>query len=316
MSNKELFKKFTEENKQHLPFSMKYSWWNEVVKDNWEVSIVANQTQVIAIWPYFCRKKGPWKLLTNPHFTPYCGPFLNYPEGQKTEKRISFEHKVHQQLIDSLPRFSELSQNFNFSCTNTLAFIWGNFSVQNRFTYLLDLHQSEEAIWTNFRESTRRQIRKAEKSLVVELHESSTLIESTLKGSYYGQKTSYPEYDADLFRRITAYLKNYETGIHLKAIDREKKVHASLTLVWDESTAYYLIGGANAENKNSGALSLLMWEAIKISKKQGKRVFNFEGSIIPAIEKYLRGFGGELSPYFNVSKSNSAALHLAKRLKG
>ena len=316
MTNKELFQKFSDENQDRMPFSMKFSWWNEVVLTDWEVAVVANQSQVIAVWPYFVRKKGPWKMLSNPHFTPYCGPIINYPEGQKTDKRISFEHKIHQQLINQLPHFSELRQNLPLNCKNSLAFIWNDFTVQNRFTYLLDLTQTEDSIWNNFRENIRRQIRKAEKTLKVNIHEDYSLIESTLKGSYHGQKSPYPGYESSLFERIAIYLKKHSTGKLFKAVDEENNVHSNLTLVWDNTSAYYLIGGADAAFKNSGALSLLMWQAIKEAKKEGKQFFNFEGSIIPSIEKYFRGFGGELSSYSNVSKHNSTSLRIAKHLKG
>lgn len=316
LSNKELFKKFSLENEEQLPFCMKYSWWNEVVVDDWDVAVVANQTQVIAIWPYFMRKKGPWKMLSNPHFTPYCGPFIHYPEAQKNEKRISFEHKVYQQLIDQLPTFSEFIQNFQLDFKNALTFIWSDFTVKQRYTYLLDLNQPEEAIWSGFRENIRRQIRKAEKILKVVEHHEASIIETTLIGSYNAKKTNYPGFSSQLFERIAEYTKAHETGMQLKAVDDNNVVHANLSLVWDTSNAYYLIGGAAEAFKNSGALSLLMWQAIKTAKENGKQVFNFEGSIIPAIEKYLRGFGGELRSYVNVSKNNSKSLKLAKQLKG
>lgn len=316
MSNKELFKKFSLENEDQLPFCMKYSWWNEVVEDEWDVAIVANQSQVIAIWPYFMRSKGPWKMLTNPHFTPYCGPFICYPEAQKNVKRISFEHKIHQQLIDQLPPFSEFVQNFQLDFQNALAFIWNDFTVKQRFTYLLDLSQDEETIWSGLRENIRRQIRKAEKTLKVEEHNDPSNIESTLIGSYHGQKANYPGYPSTLFKKIANYAEKHEAGVLLKAVDDQKNVHANLTLVWDSGNAYYLIGGAAADFKNSGALSLLMWHAIKRAKEKGKKVFNFEGSVIPAIEKYLRGFGGELASYSSISKNNSKTLRIAKQLKG
>jgi len=33
------------------------------------------------------------------------------------------------------------------------------------------------------------------------------------------------------------------------------------------------------------------------------RVFDFEGSNVPSIERYFRGFGGTLTPYIGVHKA-------------
>ena len=315
MDKKNLFKKFSEDHKATLPYCLSYDWWNEVVVNDWDVLILSNESQVTAVWPYYIRKKGPWKLLTNPHFTPYCGPFLNYPEGQKKAKRISFEHNTHQQLIDLLPSFSEFSQNINLACSNTLAFLWNGFEDSKRYTYVLNLKDSEAVLWDNLRENTRRQIRKAEKTISVETHQNAKLVEDTLKESFIGQDTSYPEIESAYFERINNYLEKHKSGCFYQAIDQENSVHASLCLVWDQEMAYYLIGGSMNSFKSTGALSLLLWHAIKESKKMGKLHFNFEGSMIPSIEKYFRGFGGELTPYSNISKKKSKSLKIVKQFK-
>lgn len=46
-----------------------------------------------------------------------------------------------------------------------------------------------------------------------------------------------------------------------------------------------------------------MFEAIQHTQQLGLERFDFEGSVIPAIERYIRGFGGKLTPYFKVNKA-------------
>ena len=43
--------------------------------------------------------------------------------------------------------------------------------------------------------------------------------------------------------------------------------------------------------------------AILKAKEMGLQVFDFEGSIVPPIERYFRGFGGKLTPIFSVHKA-------------
>jgi hypothetical protein len=45
-----------------------------------------------------------------------------------------------------------------------------------------------------------------------------------------------------------------------------------------------------------------MWSAIKVAKSKGVKTFDFEGSMIPGVEKFFRGFGGELTTYFAIQK--------------
>ncbi|MEX2379277.1 MAG: hypothetical protein WD530_00925, partial [Vicingaceae bacterium] len=80
MTNKELFKHFSKQHEKQLPFCLQFNWWNEVVKNSWDVAIVSKGKEVVGIWPYFLRKKGPWLTISQAYVTPYGGPFLIYPE--------------------------------------------------------------------------------------------------------------------------------------------------------------------------------------------------------------------------------------------
>jgi hypothetical protein len=77
---------------------------------------------------------------------------------------------------------------------------------------------------------------------------------------------------------------------------------AGVYIVHDAHTAYYLMGGYS-KNAHHGAGALAMWHAILKAKEMGLEVFDFEGSIIPAIERYFRGFGGKLTPIFSIHKA-------------
>lgn len=315
MTAKEQFKIFSEEHHLAMPFSLHFNWWNEVVQEDWDVVVVSNPEKTIAVWPFYIRKKGIWKFLANAHFTPYTGPYIIYPEGQKNHKKIAYEHKIYAELIDQLPSFSDLSQNFHLDFENSLAFLWKGFSDEKRFTYLLDLKQSKDSLWSGFRENNRRQVKKAEKTLSIQSSQDASLVEINLKQSYENQTTPYPEFPSHYFERIVAYLNKYQCGELLSAKDTDGNIHASLLCIWDEQSAYYLIGGSAQAHRNSGAMSLLMWHAIQISKEKGKLYFNFEGSSIAAIEKYLRGFGGQLTTLSKISKLNSSSLGALKKLK-
>jgi hypothetical protein len=86
----------------------------------------------------------------------------------------------------------------------------------------------------------------------------------------------------------------------LFAEDSEGRIHSALYVVVDATSAYYLLGGADPQYRNSGAQNFLLWEAIRLASSRGL-MFNFEGSMIEAIEKVFRGFGARQVPYLHIS---------------
>ncbi|QPT41279.1 GNAT family N-acetyltransferase [Oligella ureolytica] len=88
------------------------------------------------------------------------------------------------------------------------------------------------------------------------------------------------------------------------AEDEQGRHHAGVYLIWDDNTAYYLMGGGDPDLRNSDATSLCMWEAIQFAATVTKN-FDFEGSMIEPVERFFRGFGAVQTPYFSISKTNS-----------
>jgi hypothetical protein len=306
---KELFKEFSDQHAEKLPFSLQFNWWNEVVLDSWDVAILNNGEQTYAIMPYFIRNKGPWSFISNAHFTPYGGPFLIYPKGQKTTTRIAFEHRAYRELIEQLPSFSEYSQNFHLDFNNALAFQWAGFTETNRYTYILSLVQEEKALCSGLRENNRKQIKKAGKTIQISETSDALLLQNILNQSIENK------IELDYFQRMIAFVEKYNCGIVWKATEGED-VHAVLLGIFDSKSAYYLLGGNAQEFKNSGAMSLLTWKALLHFKQLGIKQFNFEGSSVAAVEKYFRGFGGDLVSFKRLEKHNSKSLEVAKKLKG
>lgn len=315
MTNKELFRDFSKQHEAQLPFSLQFNWWNEVVKNNWEVAIASKGDQIQGIWPYFIRKKGPWQVIAPAYFTPFSGPFLIYPDHQKPSTRISYENKIYQELIAQLPKVAEIDQQFQLNFSNGLAFLWNGFQESVGYTYLLDLTPSKAELWNNLRENIRRQIKKAEKTISIKSEFNATVIESLLKATFRNQNRDYPIGDDQIIDRMVNYIEKQSAGSALIA-SSGNETHAAILTVMDAHSAYYLIGASDPKHKNSAAMSLLMWESILVAKQEGCFLFNFEGSVIPPIEKFLRGFGGELCPYRKVYKLNSKSLGIAQRIKG
>ena len=89
----------------------------------------------------------------------------------------------------------------------------------------------------------------------------------------------------------------------LFAVSSNNDPLAASFLVWDNSSTYYIISGYN-ESRKLGGSNLLMWESILYGSKKAP-VFDFEGSMNQGIESFFRSFGGQQTPYFEISKTTS-----------
>ena len=99
--------------------------------------------------------------------------------------------------------------------------------------------------------------------------------------------------------------------------DANGQLHAAVFIVWQENSAYYLAGGGNPALRQSGAHSLVMWKAMQEIAAFTDH-FDFEGSMIPGVERFFREFGARQTPYFAISKGKlnlwkRFLIHLSKR---
>ena len=81
-------------------------------------------------------------------------------------------------------------------------------------------------------------------------------------------------------------------------------------MVWQPSSAWYLAGGGDPALRESGAHSLVLWEAIQAVRSHTNQ-FDFEGSMLPGVERFFREFGALQTPYYAITKGKLSLLHRA-----
>jgi lipid II:glycine glycyltransferase (peptidoglycan interpeptide bridge formation enzyme) len=310
MQNKTLYQQFSEQEKE-LPLFLKYQWFNTLYNDkDWDVAIVEKGGEVVAVLPYVVSKKKSFKLISPQFLSPYQGVWMKYPKGQKYASKISYEKEVINELIEQLPKVDSFKQNFLPGFTNWMPFYWKGFNQTTRYTYILQDISNTKDVFANFKENIRREIRKAEKALTIKSFDNIEIMHQ-MKMDYH--QNNIDEYPVTLKRlsMIYDFCKENNCGELLIAEDKDKNIHSLLLYVWDNECAYYLNGVTNLLYKTSGSMSLLLWEAIQKSSAKTK-AFNFEGSMLEPVERYFRAFGGEQTPYFEISKVNSKVLKLIK----
>ncbi len=302
---KEAFKKYCE-TRPDLPLFLQYDWISGIAReDQWDVALSHAGSEITGFLVYFIKRKYGFSRITLPPLTPFLGPWIEHPPDQKTTTRLGHEKKVMEDLIEGLPPYDDLTLNFHPGFTHWLPFYWHGFGQSTQYTYFLG-PQDPEGVFSGLKDNIKRQIRKARKTIHCEESDDIGLLHR-LKQKDYAYKGRKLPYSFEHFQRIDTLCRHKECRKLLFAVDDQGFYHAGVYLVWDSGTTYYLVGASDPEYRNSGAMSLLMWEAVRASMEAG-RSFNFEGSMIESIERFFRSFGATPTPYHQVRRTPSFLL--------
>lgn len=295
-----------------LPLFVRPGWLNAVAP-MWDVALVENDGAIIAALPY-CYKKGiPGFRIYMPFLTPYIGPQIVYPEGQKYSNRISHQRNMVDELLAQLPEAASIEYRTDPTWTNGLSFQWAGLQQTVRYTHIIEDTADTEQVFSNFQDKLRGHIRKAGKHLQVRQAETIGLLYDMLQSSYASKGDKIP-IEKSYVEGIWKAVQQNGWGTVLEAVNEEGEVQAAVLLVWDHKRCYYLMSAIDHTKKERGAKAMLIWEGIKMASAKGL-AFDFEGSIVPDIQRFFNSFGGTLTPYYQFERTSSSVLKVWRSLK-
>jgi hypothetical protein len=294
---------------ESLPIFVR-DWWLDVVcGENWEVLLCEKNDRIVAVMPLFMPCRG---VITMPDYTQTMGIwFAAETPDMKYASVIKQRQSVCRQFIENLEKQKFFMQHFNHEFTDWLPFYWNGFKQTTRYTYILYHIKDFGSLFENMSQQTRRNIRNAENDKIkVKLGMSIDDFLEIQKKTFKRQGVKNIQSSVTLTRLITAAQKKRQ-GELFGGYDNDGKLHAAVFVAWQKSSAYYIAGGGDPQLRNSGAHSLVLLEAIK-HVSQFTDTFDFEGSMIPGVERFFREFGAKQTPYFMIGKGN---LSLIDRIK-
>ncbi|MEY4902562.1 MAG: hypothetical protein RLZZ292_377 [Bacteroidota bacterium] len=322
LTNKQHYQLFCD-TQLNLPLFMQ-AWWLDAVcggTENWEVALSKDKSgKIIGALPYFnTRLKRLIPAIFTPALTPFSGIWLDYPrEMTKMEAKISWEHRVLNELIEQLPNKPMFEQRYAPTLTNWLPFYWKGFQQTTRYTYVLEDLSNLEEVWSAMKDKLRNTIRKAEKLVSIEkidvMDAQAILFFYQLNQKTFQRQGIKMHYTLPFIQKIDAVLAHRGQRAIYFAQDINSSItcyHAAIYVVWDKKTAYCLMIGGDTALRSSGAISLLLWRAIQDMAKKGI-AFDFEGSMLPNVEPMYRAFGATQKPYLQLSKERNVFYTLLK----
>jgi lipid II:glycine glycyltransferase (peptidoglycan interpeptide bridge formation enzyme) len=276
-------------------------WWLDAVAPGaWGAAEVWRGGRVVARLPYVTEKRlGLIKGLNMPPLTQTLGPWLAPLEGKQVEQ-LARQKELMTELIEGLPPHDYFHERFHYSVGNWLPFYWRGFEQTTRYTYEIEALDDLDRVWDRFHKSTRKNVRKAQKHVAVRTDLGIERFMDINALSFERQGLKVP-YSRNFVRRLDEACAKREARRIYFAEDAQGRIHAAQYIVWDGVSAHAIAAGSDPDFRDSYAHALLHWEAIQFAATVTRR-YNFGGSIIEPIERFVRDFGGTPQPYFRLTR--------------
>jgi lipid II:glycine glycyltransferase (peptidoglycan interpeptide bridge formation enzyme) len=265
--------------------------------------IVDNGNRMVAAFYYYSDKMFGLPYLHCPPYSPYNGFITklsskNFAGSQGELKRIM---SVIATYFDKLATKSIIKIAFPPECVDMQPFVWQKFKVIPNYTYRISLNQTIDEISAKMTTERRNDIKKAIKEgVTVEKCIDHNIVKELIEKTFDRKSMSINQH---YLQKILFEYANKENSFAFVSYMNGDPI-ACVFCIFDHQTAYYLMGGYDNTKKHSGAGALALWNAIQHSKTMNLDIFDFEGSMIVPVEKYFRGFGGDITPYYVINKAN------------
>ena len=264
-----------------------YSWYLDVVSPGWCALIEDDHNSLM---PLTGNKKYGVDYLFPPYFAQQLGVF--------SKNKVSRE-KV-QGFLDAIPsQYKFIEANLNIKNTFDLS----GFKLKKNTNIELDLNHSYEVLRKNFSEDTKRNIKKSEKHGVqLKKKVSPTDIISIFR------KNTGKKINNLTDKNYKVLLNLINTCIHKGYAEvwgafSEGKLCAGVVWLVKDGRAIFLFSATDQGAKKSGAMFFLIDKFVQEHAGQ-KMILDFEGSNLPGLARFYKGFGSEEYVYLQIRKNN------------
>ena len=287
------------------------------------VSIYGSSIQLFGIYQseekliggfYFLKtKKAGVSFLKLPPYTPNCGLFF-----ESNHQNKSAQNNFTKELMNLVCDFIESHKSqlvvlaVPSSINDLQPFIWNNYKVIPNYTYQIDLTNNLDSIVSNFDAKHRNAIQKAIKE---NIEVGFNQIKNEDLFDYFKQHlldVGANVYENEL-KNIFLKFADEKNSFSFTA-KKNNEVLGQVFCIYDFNTCYYLFGAVNKQSGIQGINNLLVLKSIEKAKELNCNLFDFEGSMLKGVEKFFRGFGGDLIPYFTINKA-TLPIELALKFK-
>lgn len=253
-----------------------YSFYLDTLASHWDALVLGDYE---AVMPLPWRKKWGLSYIYQPFLTAQSGLFGN---GLTAELIADFLAAIpgHFRLIEYPLNRGNLPAP-------------AGFGVYMRMNYVLDLSAGYEELQKNYRDQTKRNIRKSEKygcvlKKKVSVREVLSLAMSNASGIDPG--------DVNNFEKLYYFLSDRKQAVTYGIASKNGELLASCVFFFSHARAYYILVGNHPNGRTLGASHALIDAFIRDHAGENIKL-DFEGSDLRNLAFFYSSFGAHEEPY-------------------
>lgn len=277
-----------------VPTIFHEGWWLDAATGgDFTVAEVIAGGRTVGRLPFQVTSHLGLKIVRIPRLTYFLGPGIDEGEGNLNNRFLK-RLDITRELIRKLPEAPWQYVKCHRGVTDVIAFQEQGFRTYVQFTHEIGIEQVE-TLWQQMRNKTRNVIRRAEEQLLVkDLTDPAEFVQIYARN--LASRKLESEINLELCKGVIAASLERGRGRMVAACDKNNQIVAATFCVWDCTSSYYLLSTRSNDSGN-GAISLLIWEAIKHAAHSG-RIFDFAGLGSQGSVLLYSGFGGSIQPRY------------------
>lgn len=265
-----------------------YSWYLDVVCENWS-ALVLNDYE--SVFPLASKSKYKINYLYQPFFTRYFGAF------SKTQQT----NKLTTAFLKAIP---EKYKYIEFCLHETSDFDLSDYSKTERKYQLLDLNAPYQALYKEYSENARRNVKKAIKAGFVIKHDVAPQVVVNLFKSTKGQELEvFKAKDYEILLELMRLLVKQNKAESSAVYDKEGKLCAAGFFMKSKDRFIFLKSGVTDHGKVNGAMHFLFDTFIQ-QYAGTKNTLDFGGSSVETVARFYKNFGAKDCVYLQLKKNS------------
>ena len=285
------------------------TWWYQAWGINPVVQVLRDDAGlIIAGICYATGRRFGTRAMIRPPCTAGNGPvfFPDMEEGRY--KEITHAKKMALLAIHSLPKLGFYDLRLRPGDRDVMPYLWNGFDTHVGYTYVIPA--TERETWVEAAsKTTRKEMRRAQREVTergyyIEENPVAADMLPLIKDTIAAKDFKVERLD-ERFAAWWQAIKDNGVGCAYLLRDKSGAAMAADILIWDRRTAYSILGGIRADLRKDSRVGTILLERM-IREAHSRRLdFDFEGSALPGVERFMRSFGGELRFMIRVVKIRS-----------
>jgi hypothetical protein len=292
-------------------------WWlDAVTQGDWHEATVTSGGTVVARLPYVIKRVMGVTGITMPPLTHTLGPQLPLIGAERSPHLLE-DRGLVTELFEQLPSHDYFAQACDPIMGHALPMYAMGYDSTLAYTLRIPAGLPKDQIWQGFRQAIRRAVRKAEKTFTVHhdlaIDEFCAFYNASIEANHEAHwSKSFVRRANQIKFRLYEACQAHGAACLLAARDDKGELQAAIMPVWGHGVMYYLLTARRPDPVHSGAVNLLVWEALKMAGEKGL-TFDFDGFLRPSAVNFLTGFGGQVHNRIVVVKA-SPAVHIFRAI--